>query len=67
MGFWDKLGEMLGSSLRKTVNDYNNAAEKAGEISSDKQLYERYKFETNNAKKAAYANELKNRGYGKKE
>ncbi len=67
MGFWDKLGETLGSLLSKTVNDFNNAANKASEISSDKKLYDRYKSETNSAKKAAYANELKNRGYGKKE
>lgn len=51
MGFWDKLGEALGSSLSKTVNDFNDTACKASEISSDKNLYERYKSETNSAKK----------------
>lgn len=56
MGFWDKLGESVGSG----VNDYANAYRKSKDM-DDRELFGKYKDEKNGVRKAAYRVELENR------
>ena len=64
MGFFDKLGEVIGSGIKKGNDDFKNAAERAKDM-SDERLIREFKDSSNSmAKRMAYGQELKRRGYG---
>jgi hypothetical protein len=63
MGFWDSLGEAAGKAIKNASDDFSSTSERAGNY-SDERLAREFKSTTNMAKKMAYANELRNRGYG---
>lgn len=68
MGFWEKLGESAGNAIREGNQSYETTRERAGGM-SDRQLYNGFRNESGSsinsmAKKMAYAQELKDRGYG---
>lgn len=63
MGFWDSLGETLGSSLRAQINSAQSASRQAGSMSNERLEAEAKKAIANHdyAKAAAYGKEYQER------
>lgn len=66
MGFGDFLGRMAGEAVKKVQEEAALIKKYMEEYDrfDDETLFERYKRETNYAKKTAIRNLLRQRGYG---
>lgn len=60
MSIWDKIGQKAGEALKNATNDYKSASENVINY-SDEKLAQKFKSETNSAKKMAYALEMQRR------
>ncbi len=77
MSFWDSFGEAAGKAIRasgeaagkaiqKTNDNYYKASERSTNY-SDEKLIREFKNSHDIGTKMGYAQELKNRGYGKQD
>lgn len=73
MGLFDNLGEILekagnalGEEVKKQKNVYDSTTNYSQNM-NDERLIKKFKEEHDVTKKVAMANELKRRGYGKKD